>query len=71
MSDLDRRIELERRDAARQALEAAAVRLEQQQGNSTYVQAWTKAARIIRAMKPISEMLNDKPPQISLTVDAR
>ncbi len=39
-------------DAIRQALERAARRLEEQQGNSTYMQAWAKGARLIRAMKP-------------------
>lgn len=49
---IDRMIALERADAARRALEDAAARLEVQAGNSVYVAAWRKAARLIRLMKP-------------------
>jgi hypothetical protein len=51
-TDLGRMIELERADAARRALEDAAAKLEGQAGNSVYVAAWRKAARLIRLMKP-------------------
>jgi hypothetical protein len=51
-TDFDRVIELERADAARKALEDAAAKLEGQAGNSVYVAAWRKAARLIRLMKP-------------------
>lgn len=44
--------QLLREEIERRILESAAKRLEQQQGNSTYMQAWARAARIIRAMKP-------------------
>jgi len=52
MPSIDRVIELERSDAVRKALEDAAVKLEGQAGNSVYLAAWRKAARIIRLMKP-------------------
>jgi hypothetical protein len=44
--------QLEREDIARQALEAAARRLEERAGNSVYMKAWKIGARLIRAMKP-------------------
>lgn len=44
--------DIERDDIARQALEAAARRVESQQGNQLYMRAWQIAARIIRASKP-------------------
>ena len=36
----------------RKALEAAAKRLEKESGNGTYMQAWKRAARIVRSLKP-------------------
>lgn len=48
--DLSRRIELERADAARGALEEAANMLETRGGNEVYRQAWRKAADLIRAI---------------------
>lgn len=50
--DIQRLIELERTDAARRALEEAASKIEGQAGNSVYVAAWRRAARLIRLMKP-------------------
>lgn len=47
----DRTIELERADAARIALEEAAVRLESYSANSLYMQALKRGARIVREMK--------------------
>lgn len=44
--------EIERDDIARQALEAAARRIEAQQGNRLYMLAWKVAARIVRSSKP-------------------
>lgn len=44
--------ELERASIVRQALETAARKLEEQAGNSVYMQAWKKAARLIRSLKP-------------------
>lgn len=43
-----RRIELERDDAARQALEEAANALELRGGNELYQRAWRKAADFLR-----------------------
>ena len=51
--DLDRRIILERADAAREALESAARKIEGQQYESeTYQKALKAAARLIRSLKP-------------------
>ena len=44
--------DIERDDIARQALEAAASRIERQRGNQTYIAAWRIAAKIVRGMKP-------------------
>lgn len=44
--------QLEREDIVRQALEAAAARLEKQAGNAVYRKAWETGAKLIRAMKP-------------------
>jgi hypothetical protein len=44
--------QLAREDIERQALESAAARLERESGNPVYVQAWKRAARILRGMKP-------------------
>ncbi len=44
--------QLAREEVERQTLELAAKRLEQEHGNPTYMQAWARAIRIIRAMKP-------------------
>jgi hypothetical protein len=52
MPSIDRVIELERAEAVRKALEGAAQKLESQAGNSVYMAAWRKAARLIRLMKP-------------------
>jgi hypothetical protein len=46
--------QLAKEDLIRQTLEAAASRVEQRSGNSTYVRAWTLAAIEIRKM--ISEL---------------
>lgn len=46
--DMHRMIELERADAARKALEAAANALELRSGNELYQRAWRKAADFIR-----------------------
>lgn len=44
--------QLERESIERQALEAAAKRIEEEAGNSVYVAAWRRAARIVRSLKP-------------------
>ena len=44
--------QLAREDLIRQTLEAAAARLERESGNSTYMTAWAKAARMIRGLLP-------------------
>jgi len=44
--------QLAREDVERQTLEAAAQRIEQENGNEIYRLAWKKAVRIIREMKP-------------------
>lgn len=44
--------QLERESIERQALEAAAKKLEQEAGNNLYMQAWKRAARIVRSLKP-------------------
>ena len=46
-----RRIELERADAARQALEDAARRIETQDGGQTYQKAYKAAAELLRRLK--------------------
>ncbi|MGY3609914.1 MULTISPECIES: hypothetical protein [unclassified Bradyrhizobium] len=51
-ADLMRRIELERADAARTALESAAEALEARHANKTYKRAWEIAAELIRELKP-------------------
>ena len=45
--------QLIREDVERQALEQAAKRLETEHGNSLYMKAWAKGARLIRDMKPV------------------
>lgn len=52
MTNYDRVIELERADAARQALEEAANALETMSGAEQYQRAWRKAADFLRAFKP-------------------
>ena len=52
--DLSRRIELERMDAARKALEHAAERLEGYSTNELYRKALKTAARMIRSINPES-----------------
>lgn len=49
--DLMRRIELERADAARSALEEAALAIESRDGGETYRKAYKTAANVIRWMK--------------------
>lgn len=51
MMDDARRIELERADAARQALEEAAKRIEAQDGGETYRKAFKAAADLLRRFK--------------------
>lgn len=53
MSELDlaRRIELERADAARQALEEAAKRMETREGGNVYRKAFKAAAALLRGWK--------------------
>jgi hypothetical protein len=51
MMDDARRIELERADAARQALEEAAQRVESQEGGETYRKAFKAAADLLRRFK--------------------
>ncbi|MDE5451313.1 hypothetical protein GWE18_00280 [Bradyrhizobium sp. CSA112] len=43
--------QLERESIERQALEKAARHLETQEANPLYMQAWKRAARIIRSLK--------------------
>ncbi|WP_165435513.1 hypothetical protein [Bradyrhizobium sp. Leo121] len=50
-ADLQRRIELERADAARRALEEAAKRVETLEGGSTYQKAYKAAAATLRRLK--------------------
>lgn len=45
-------LQLVREDAARQALEAAAKKLEQHAGGQAYTMAFAKAARLVRELKP-------------------
>ena len=45
--------QLEREEIERQALEKAAKSLEDQAGNTIYLQAWKRAARIVRSLKPL------------------
>lgn len=51
MPSIDRVIELERADAARKALEEAAKRVEEQEGNETYRKAFKAAAALLRQVK--------------------
>lgn len=51
MMDDARRIELERADAARQALEDAARRVEAQAGGETYQKAYKTVAALLRRLK--------------------
>lgn len=48
-TDIERRIELERSDAARRALEEAANALEILAGNELYQRAWRRAADFLRS----------------------
>jgi hypothetical protein len=50
-ADFLRRIELERADAARKALEDAAQRIEAQDGGETYRKAYKASAAILRHLK--------------------
>lgn len=50
-ADFLRRIELERADAARKALEDAAQRVETQDGNDTYQKAFKASAALLRKLK--------------------
>ena len=45
-------IDLMRDKIKREALEEAAKHLETQGGNAIYMQAWKKAARLVRDLKP-------------------
>jgi hypothetical protein len=57
MTDLPRSLEQYiTRDAIARVLDAAASRIERQHGNPVYMQAWRRAAKLIRAMD-ISEIL--------------
>lgn len=51
MSDMDRRIQLERDDAARKALEEAASHLEKYSTNDLYHRVMRLAAKLVRSMK--------------------
>jgi hypothetical protein len=51
IADFDRRIELERADAARWALEEAAKQVESQDGGQTYRKAYKTAAALLRRIK--------------------
>lgn len=44
--------QLAREDIERQALEAAARKLESLNGNEVYSRAWKRAAETVRSMKP-------------------
>lgn len=44
--------QLYREDSQRQALEAAAKKIEALQGSEVYERAWRRAVEIIRSMKP-------------------
>lgn len=50
-ADFLRRIELERSDAARKALEEAAKRIEAQEGGFTYQKAFKASAALLRRLK--------------------
>jgi hypothetical protein len=50
-ADFLRRIELERADAARRALEEAAQRVEAQEGGETYRKAFKASASLLRHIK--------------------
>lgn len=52
-ADFLRRIELERADAARKALESAACHLEGYAANDLYRRAMRIGARLIRQLKPV------------------
>lgn len=51
-TDHSRLIELERAQAAREALERAAERLETYKSNDTYEKAFKLGARLVRDLKP-------------------
>lgn len=51
-ADITRRVELERAEAARQALERAAVKLENWATGVVYGKAMRKAAQLVREEKP-------------------
>lgn len=72
MSDIDRRIELERADAARTALETAAQALESYSTNVTYAQAMRVAARLVRSLNVnILQNTNTPGPANQSCVDCR
>jgi hypothetical protein len=50
-ADFLRRIELERADAARKALEEAAQKIERQDGGETYQKAYKASAALLRNLK--------------------
>lgn len=49
--DVERRIELERADAARKALDEAVRRIENLDGNPLYQKAWKVAVQSIKGVK--------------------
>jgi hypothetical protein len=49
--DMERRIELERADAARKALDEAVKRIENLDGNPLYQKAWKVAVQSIKGVK--------------------
>lgn len=55
-TDITRRVELERADAARLALEEAANALELKHGAEQYMRAWRKAADFLRVFKPTAKV---------------
>ncbi len=52
-ASVDRQIELERKDAAKEALEKGAARIESLAGSPAYVQAFKKAAKELRKLKEL------------------
>ena len=51
-ADISRRIELERRDAAREALHLATKTIADLRGNPLYMKAWGKALKKLRELNP-------------------
>lgn len=66
-ASMERRIELEREDAARKALELAARRLERENVNDVYRAALKRGAKIVRDLRnnaDFSEILKSEMEQI-------